>query len=247
MATSVDIESGLDGSSGAAHQTVLLNEAVTELVTDKSGLYIDGTFGRGGHSRKILEELTAEGRLLGVDKDPEAILSANELKSEDPRFSIYHGSFKELGVAATAQGWNGVAGILLDLGVSSPQIDDASRGFSFLNDGPLDMRMNQEQELTAKQVVNYYEEDKLEFIFKSYADIRNARLVARKIVEAREVKEFETTTQLIDVVKLLTSFKKENQFLAQIFQAIRIEVNQELEVLKEFLKKRRVFYPKYPE
>jgi 16S rRNA (cytosine1402-N4)-methyltransferase len=128
-----------------------------------------------------------------------------------------------------------VDGILADLGVSSHQFDSGERGFSIRYQGDLDMRMNQSQELTAQQVVNDYEEDRLEFIFKAYADIRNAKLVARKIVEARNEKDILTTTDLIDVVKLLTTFKKENQFLAQIFQAIRIEVNQELEVLKQFL------------
>jgi len=236
VATSVDIESELDGSSGAAHQTVLLSEAVTELVTDKSGVYIDGTFGRGGHSRKILEELTVEGRLLGVDKDPEAILSANELESEDARFSIYHGSFKELDVAAKEQGWDGVAGILLDLGVWSPQIDDASRGFSFLNDGPLDMRMNPEKGLSAEQWIACADVKEIATVLKQYGEERFAKRIAGAIVDAREKGVIDTTAKLQKIVaEANPAWEKGKNPATRAFQAIRIKVNDELTDLEEVL------------
>ena len=175
--------------------------------------------------------MNQNGKLFAFDQDAEA----HENSIDDSRFTLIDQNFAFVKNHLAFHGIEKVDGILADLGVSSHQFDSGERGFSIRYEGELDMRMNQNQELTAKQVVNDYEEDRLEFILKSYADIRNAKLVARKIVEARELKEFETTTELIDVVKLLTTFKKENQFLAQIFQAIRIEVNQELEVLKQFL------------
>ncbi|MGB1039474.1 MAG: 16S rRNA (cytosine(1402)-N(4))-methyltransferase RsmH [Flavobacteriales bacterium] len=213
------------------HVPVLLNSSVEGLNIVPSGIYVDVTFGGGGHSRKILESLDEKGKLFAFDQDAEA----HENFIDDSRFTLIDQNFAFIQNYLAFHGIAQVDGILADLGVSSHQFDSGERGFSIRYEGELDMRMNQDQELTAKQVVNDYEEDRLEFIFKAYADIRNAKLVARKIVEARSQKEFETTTDLIEVVKLLTSFKKENQFLAQIFQAIRIEVNQELEVLKKFL------------
>ena len=218
-------------SNSGYHIPVLLNSSVEGLNIVPSGVYVDVTFGGGGHSRKILESLDENGKLFAFDQDAEA----HENSIDDSRFTLIDQNFAFVKNYLAFHGIEKVDGILADLGVSSHQFDSGERGFSIRYEGELDMRMNQNQELTAKQVVNDYEEDRLEFILKSYADIRNAKLVARKIVEARELKEFETTTELIDVVKLLTTFKKENQFLAQIFQAIRIEVNQELEVLKQFL------------
>ncbi|MEN8787610.1 MAG: 16S rRNA (cytosine(1402)-N(4))-methyltransferase RsmH [Flavobacteriales bacterium] len=213
------------------HIPVLLNSSVEGLNIVPDGVYVDVTFGGGGHSRKILENLGENGKLFAFDQDAEA----HENAFEDSRFKLIDQNFAFIKNYLAFHGIEKVDGILADLGVSSHQFDSGERGFSIRYEGDLDMRMNQSQELTAQQVVNDYEEDRLEFIFKAYADIRNARLVARKIVEARNEKEILTTTDLIDVVKLLTTFKKENQFLAQIFQAIRIEVNQELEVLKQFL------------
>ena len=218
-------------SNSGYHIPVLLNSSVEGLNIVPSGVYVDVTFGGGGHSRKILESLDENGKLFAFDQDAEA----HENSIDDSRFTLIDQNFAFVKNHLAFHGIEKVDGILADLGVSSHQFDSGERGFSIRYEGELDMRMNQNQELTAKQVVNDYEEDRLEFILKSYADIRNAKLVARKIVEARELKEFETTTELIDVVKLLTTFKKENQFLAQIFQAIRIEVNQELEVLRQFL------------
>ena len=213
------------------HVPVLLKSSVQGLNIVPSGVYVDVTFGGGGHSRKILELLDENGKLFAFDQDAEA----HENSIDDSRFTLIDQNFAFIKNYLAFHGIEKVDGILADLGVSSHQFDSGERGFSIRYEGDLDMRMNQSQELSAKRVVNDYEEDNLEFIFKTYGEIRNARLVARKIIEAREINPIETTTQLIDIVKLLTIRKKENQFLAQVFQAIRIEVNQELEVLKQFL------------
>jgi len=213
------------------HIPVLLNSSVQGLNIVPSGVYVDVTFGGGGHSRRILELLDENGKLFAFDQDAEA----HENSIDDSRFTLIDQNFAFIKNYLAFHGIDKVDGILADLGVSSHQFDSGERGFSIRYEGDLDMRMNQSQELSAKRVVNDYEEDNLEFIFKTYGEIRNARLVARKIIEARELNPIETTTQLIDIVKLLTIRKKENQFLAQVFQAIRIEVNQELEVLKQFL------------
>ena len=219
-----------------AHQTVLLDEAVEALITDASGKYIDGTFGRGGHSRKILNTLLVDGQLLGIDKDPEAILSANELKSEDDRFAIYHGSFKELDEAAIAQDWDGVTGILLDLGVSSPQIDDASRGFSFLNDGPLDMRMNPEKGLSAEQWIACADVKEITMVLKEYGEERFAKRIASAIVDARENGVIDTTAKLQKIVADANpAWQKGKNPATKAFQAIRIKVNDELTDLEEVL------------
>ena len=213
------------------HIPVLLKSSVEGLNIVPSGIFVDVTFGGGGHSRKILESLDENGKLFAFDQDAEA----HENSIDDSRFTLIDQNFAFIKNYLAFHGIEKVDGILADLGVSSHQFDSGERGFSIRYEGDLDMRMDQSQELSAKRVVNDYEEDRLEFIFKTYGEIRNARLVARKIIEARESNSIETTTQLIDIVKLLTIRKKENQFLAQVFQAIRIEVNQELEVLKQFL------------
>ncbi|MFT7011398.1 MAG: 16S rRNA (cytosine1402-N4)-methyltransferase [Flavobacteriales bacterium] len=213
------------------HIPVLLKSSVEGLNIVPSGIFVDVTFGGGGHSRKILESLDENGKLFAFDQDAEA----HENSIDDSRFTLIDQNFAFIKNYLAFHGIEKVDGILADLGVSSHQFVSGERGFSIRYEGDLDMRMDQSQELSAKRVVNDYEEDRLEFIFKTYGEIRNARLVARKIIEARESNSIETTTQLIDIVKLLTIRKKENQFLAQVFQAIRIEVNQELEVLKQFL------------
>ena len=219
-----------------AHQTVLLDEAVEALITDTSGEYVDGTFGRGGHSRKILEALSVEGQLLGIDKDPEAILSANELKNEDQRFAIYHGSFKEVDTAASEQDWDGVNGILLDLGVSSPQIDDASRGFSFMNDGPLDMRMNPEKGLSAEQWIACADVKEIITVLREYGEERFAKRIAGAIVEARDSGVIDTTAKLQKIVADANpAWQKGKNPATKAFQAIRIKVNDELTDLEEVL------------
>lgn len=213
------------------HIPVLLNSSVEGLNIKPNGTYVDVTFGGGGHSKKILEQLGEGGRLFAFDQDQDALKNA----LPDSRFTLINQNFRYLSNYLALYGVDKVDGILADLGVSSHQFDEEQRGFSIRKEGLLDMRMNQEQELSAKEVVNDYSVEELEQIFKQYADLRNAKLVAKKIVEAREVNPIQTTQELIDIVKLLTTMKKENQFLAQVFQAIRIEVNQEIEVLKEFL------------
>ena len=212
------------------HITVLLHEAVDALVQDKDGLYIDCTFGRGGHSRLILEKLSENGRLIGIDKDPRAIATANELAKEDSRFSICHGSFAQM---ATWLEQNGegrpVAGILMDLGVSSPQLDEAERGFSFMNDGPLDMRMNTESGLTAAQWVASAKEEEIANVLYEYGEERYSRRLAKAIVMRRTQEPFERTLDLAQVIKdAHPKWEKGKHPATKSFQAIRIFLNNEL-------------------
>lgn len=219
------------------HQSVLLNEAVDGLAIKKEGIYIDGTFGRGGHSRAILEQLGDKGRLIAIDKDSEAIAHAKAAFAEDKRFSIYQGSFAELAEVAHEYDVMGkVDGILLDLGLSSPQLDDAGRGFSFMRDGPLDMRMDQSKSPSAAEFVNEASAEEMEQIFRKYGEERFARRIARAIVEARAEKPFERTVQLAEVVKAAhPRWEKHKHPATRVFQAIRIFVNRELEDLEQAL------------
>ena len=179
------------------HITVLLEEAVEALGVRPDGCYLDGTFGRGGHSRRILEQLNEQGRLLGFDKDPLAIATGQALAAEDPRFTIVQRSFAELGQAVAEHGLQGrIAGVLLDLGVSSPQLDDPERGFSFLNDGPLDMRMNPGLGLSAADWIASAGEEEIARVFKDYGEERFARRMARAIVQRRGEKPFTRTADL---------------------------------------------------
>src|SRR5690606_9097744 len=179
------------------HITVLLREAVEALVTDTSGFYVDGTFGRGGHSGLILQSLAEKGRLLGIDKDVAAIATANERFSGDKRFEIAHGSFAELAELVNARGMTGkVSGVLLDLGVSSPQLDESERGFSFMQDGPLDMRMDQTRGQSAADWVNTASEDDIVRVLKEYGEERFAKRMARAIVSERQKTPFTRTKHL---------------------------------------------------
>jgi 16S rRNA (cytosine1402-N4)-methyltransferase len=197
------------------HITVLLREAVEALVTDTSGFYVDGTFGRGGHSGLILQSLAEKGRLLGIDKDVAAIATANERFSGDKRFEIAHGSFAELAALVNARGMTGkVAGVLLDLGVSSPQLDESERGFSFMQDGPLDMRMDQTRGQSAADWVNTASEDDIVRVLKEYGEERFAKRMARAIVSERQKTPF--------------TWEKGKHPATRAFQAIRIMVNNEL-------------------
>lgn len=212
------------------HITVLLNEAVDALVQDVDGLYIDCTFGRGGHSRLILEKLSPNGRLIGIDKDPRAIATANELAAQDSRFSICHGSFAEM---ATWLQQNGegrpVAGILMDLGVSSPQLDEAERGFSFMNDGPLDMRMNPGVGLSAAQWIAQAKEKEIADVMYQYGEERFSRRIAKAICEYRSHTEILTTLQLANIVKDANpAWEKGKNPATRAFQGIRIFINNEL-------------------
>lgn len=219
------------------HTTVLLNEAVQGLNINAAGRYVDGTFGRGGHSKLILEQLESDGHLLGFDKDPLAIQTAEKEFSHDARFSITQSSFAELEAVVTQYGWQGaVDGVLLDLGVSSPQIDDAGRGFSFQNDGPLDMRMNPDQGLSAAQWLAEADEADIAKVLKEYGEERFAKRIARAIVNARDEEPIETTKQLAAIVAAANpKWEKGKDPSTRSFQAIRIFINSELEDLEQCL------------
>lgn len=224
-------------SEALAHTTVLLDEAVQALNIRAAGRYIDGTFGRGGHSKLILEQLDSYGHLLGFDKDPLAIQTAEKEFGNDSRFSITQSSFAELEAVVTQYGWLGnVDGVLLDLGVSSPQIDDAARGFSFQNDGPLDMRMNPEQGISAAQWVAEASAADIAKVLKEYGEERFAKRIANAIVNAREEQPIETTKQLASIVAAANpKWEKGKDPSTRSFQAIRIFINSELEDLEQCL------------
>lgn len=219
------------------HITVLLNEAVAALVTDTSGFYVDGTFGRGGHSELILQQLSADGQLLGIDKDLAAIATAKTRFADDARFSIVHGSFAELAPLVEARGMTGkVAGVLLDLGVSSPQLDEAERGFSFMQDGPLDMRMDQTRGQSAAEWINTASEDDIIWVFREYGEERFAKRMARAIIAERQKTPFTRTKHLAEVIKEANpAWEKGKHPATRAFQAIRIQVNNELTDLDSVL------------
>lgn len=218
------------------HLTVLLEEAVAALVTCPNGRYVDGTFGRGGHSRHLLEQLTPEGRLLGIDKDLRALETAAELAKEDKRFSLCHGSFIQLAEFLEEKGWAGVHGILLDLGVSSPQLDDAGRGFSFMQDGPLDMRMDTSRGLSAAEWLAKASEVEISDVLYHLGEERHSRRMARALVKARQEAPITHTSQLAEIVKAANpSWEKHKHPATRAFQAIRIHINRELDDLRDLL------------
>lgn len=223
--------------SDAQHITVLLNEAVEALVTDTSGFYVDGTFGRGGHSGLILQQLALDGRLLGIDKDLAAIATANTRFGSDARFAIAHGSFAELAALIDERGMTGkVTGVLLDLGVSSPQLDEAERGFSFMQDGPLDMRMDQTCGQSAAEWVNSAGEDEITWVLKEFGEERFAKRMARAIIAERQKQPFTRTKHLAEVIKEANpAWEKGKHPATRAFQAIRIQVNNELGDLESVL------------
>ena len=212
------------------HKTVLLHEAVDALLTDLSGIYVDGTFGRGGHSRLILSKLNNVGQLIGIDKDPAAIASAEALARQDARFAIHHGSFTDLDALAGID--RQVDGILLDLGVSSPQLDDPGRGFSFTQDGPLDMRMNHQQGESAAQWLARAEEQEISRVIWEYGEDRFSRRMARAIVRERDIEPILTTKRLAGIIAGACPTREKGKHPAtRAFQAIRIHINRELEDL----------------
>jgi 16S rRNA (cytosine1402-N4)-methyltransferase len=221
--------------SSLQHQTVLLHEAVDALVWRRDGLYVDGTFGRGGHSRKILEQLDSGGRLIAFDKDPQAIAAAGEIG--DPRFEIVHESFAALREELAERGIEKVAGILLDLGVSSPQIDDPVRGFSFRFDGPLDMRMDTTRGESAAQWLARATQQELTEVIRDYGEERFAVQIAKALVARRAESErlgpLASTRELAEIVANVVRTREKGQNPAtRTFQAIRIHVNQELAELQ---------------
>ena len=218
----------------SAHIPVMLEEAIRALDIRRDGIYIDGTFGRGGHSERILDSLGEGGRLLAFDKDEEAVLVARERFGSDQRFSIVHGSFAELSSVVAEQGLGRrVDGLLLDLGVSSPQLDDSRRGFSFLNDGPLDMRMNRARGESAAEWLAGADEGDIATVLREYGEERFARRIARAIVARRQVTPITGTRDLADLVAQACPVKEKYKHPAtRTFQAIRIFVNRELDDLQ---------------
>ncbi|MBE4950606.1 16S rRNA (cytosine(1402)-N(4))-methyltransferase RsmH [Chryseobacterium culicis] len=212
------------------HNPVLLKQSVDDLVTNPDGIYVDCTFGGGGHSREILSRLSDKGRLFSFDQDLDALKNT----IDDSRFTLVNQNFRFLENSLLMYGVAQVDGVLADLGVSSHQFDEADRGFSTRSNAPLDMRMNVMQNLDAKRVINEYEESELADLFYHYGELREARKLAREIVHHRKTKSIDTTEDLKKLFSYIPPHKV-NKFYAQLFQAIRIEVNQELEVLKEML------------
>ena len=215
------------------HQPVMLTECLEALNIRPEGTYVDVTFGGGGHARAILERLGPTGRLFGFDQDADAKANARELN--DPRFTFVEANFRHLKKYLRLYGQKSVDGILADLGVSSHQLDEGSRGFSTRFDGELDMRMNQDAPFSARDLVNTYSEEKLHRIFGLYGEVRNARTLASAVISARSNQAIDTAGQLKAVVQKYAPRGKEFKYLAQVFQAIRIEVNDELKALEEFL------------
>ncbi len=217
--------------SNTYHTSVLLQACIDQLNIQPSGVYVDLTFGGGGHSAHILKQLDPEGKLFAFDQDEDA--QRNALK--DPRFTLIPQNFRHLKNYLRLYGITKVQGILGDLGVSSHQFDEASRGFSIRFDADLDMRMNRNNPLTAKTIVNTYEPRQLLFLFKEYGEIHNAGKLVKAIEEARAAKEIQTTEDLKQAIQNCTPKFEEHKYLARVFQALRIEVNQEMEALKECL------------
>ncbi len=220
------------------HETVLLEAAVAALLVSDTGFYVDGTFGRGGHSRRILQRLQPQGRLLAIDKDPEAIRVARVELGTDERFEVVQGSFSRLAELVAAAGMTGaVSGVLLDLGVSSPQLDEAQRGFSFSQDGPLDMRMNPEEGQSAAQWLASASEVEIADVIYRYGEERFSRRMARAVVEQRKLQPITTTLQLAEIIKQANpAWEKHKHPATRAFQGIRIHINRELEDLQSVLK-----------
>lgn len=214
------------------HIPVLFEETLEALITDTSGIYVDGTLGGGGHSAGILDRLGSNARLYGIDQDDEALQAATSRIGNDERFITLKGNFGYLATLLPPQTHGQVAGILLDLGVSTHQLKAGERGFSFQENGPLDMRMGNLSGVSAYQVVNQYEYEQLRDIIFHYGEERNSRKIAKAIIDARPL---ETTDELRDVISRVVSDRFRVKSLARVFQAIRIEVNRELDMLRHVL------------
>ena len=213
------------------HKSVLTEEVIKGLQIYPSGIYVDVTYGGGGHSRAILKKLNNNGKLFGFDQDPDSV----DNKIDDSRFELILANFSFLTQYLKYHQIDSVDGILADLGVSSHQLDQDSRGFSIRKSSRLDMRMNKTQSLDAHKVINSYDEKALNQIFRRYGELRNSRKITQNILDSRKKNDIHTTFDLIDVLKPLIPTRLKNKFLAQIFQAIRIEVNNELGALKLLL------------
>lgn len=217
--------------SNPYHIPVLLQDCIEGLAIKPDGIYVDVTFGGGGHSKEILKSLNDKGKLIAFDQDPDAISNV----PEDDRIELIEENFEFMKNFLRERGIKEVDGILADLGVSSHQFDVPERGFSIRFDAPLDMRMNQKGDLTAAKLIKNYDEESLSKLFWEYGELKNSRAIARKIVQVRMEKQIKTVFELKEELKGLAPWGKENQFYARLFQALRIEVNRELEVLRNFL------------
>ena len=213
------------------HSPVLLNESISGLNINPSGIYVDVTYGGGGHSQEILKNLNSCGKLIAFDQDQDAI----ENKSNDTRLNLVKSNFKYLNNFLNYFKIKEIDGLLADFGISSHQIDNKNRGFSTRFNSELDMRMNSTQKIDAKVIVNDYDKDQLEYIFKNFGELRNYKKVSEKIISERAKRPIETTGDLKKILSPLVKVKDENKFLAQVFQSIRIEVNDELEVIRTLL------------
>lgn len=213
------------------HKPALLEESLEGLSIKADGRYVDVTFGGGGHSRAILERLSDNGKLFAFDQDPDA--KSNIIN--DPRFQLIDQNFSFLKNYLKLYGMIPVDGVLADLGVSFHQFDEADRGFSFRFDGPLDMRMDQKREVTAAHILNVYAEEDLALLLQNYGELRQAKMIAGKIVQQRAQSEFKTISDLKGILQGMVPEKYQHSFLAQAFQALRIEVNQEMEALEKLL------------
>ncbi|MCH2323897.1 MAG: 16S rRNA (cytosine(1402)-N(4))-methyltransferase RsmH [Pseudomonadales bacterium] len=224
-------------SKGTLHQTVLQAEAIEALAIKKDGNYIDATFGRGGHSKAILSLLSEKGCLIAIDRDPEAIAHANKFKDQDSKLKVVQATFGEIGKLEETEELRGkIDGILFDLGVSSPQLDNPDRGFSFMHNGPLDMRMNQMDQLSAAQWINTATEKEIADVLFRFGEERHSRRMAKRVVAARQEKDIETTGQLAELVKAANpAWEKGKHPATRAFQAIRIHINNELEQIEDAL------------
>lgn len=220
------------------HKSVLLQECIEGLNIKENGIYVDGTLGGAGHSSEILKKLSSKGKLIGIDRDEEALKAASQRLKEYENVVYLHGNHDDIKELLKSIQIDKVDGILLDLGVSSYQLDERARGFSYMGEATLDMRMDKTQELTAKDVVNNYTEEKLSRIIEEYGEERFAKNIARNIVKERQISPIETTMQLVDIIKksIPISKQKDGHPAKRTFQAIRIEVNNEIEPLKETIR-----------
>ena len=212
------------------HIPVLLDQSIDQLITDPNGVYVDCTFGRGGHSRKILERLSHKGKLIAFDLDNEAMEESKSIKKKN--FQFHKTNFSQIGNFFED---DSLMGVLIDCGVSSPQLDEPERGFSFQKDGPLDMRFNKNQELTCSDIIENYSEKELSQILWKLGEEEESRRIAKFIVKRRKVKRFESTTDLADVIELAKRKRTKKHSATKSFQALRMAVNSELENLSECL------------
>ncbi len=218
-------------SNGTYHVPVLLKQSVEGLVVDPDGVYVDATFGGGGHSREILSRLGSKGSLYGFDQDADAMNN----RINDPRFTFVYSNFRYMRNFMRWYGHEKVNGILADLGVSWHHFDDSTRGFSFRFDGPVDMRMNQKDGMSASDVLNDYPEERLAQLFWLYGELQNGRQLAQAISRARRNSRIETVTQLLDATRPVIGREREKKDTAKLFQALRMEVNHEVDALREML------------